>query len=175
MKLFGILNPVFPSKSFCIPIFTLNERFYIQKIENNKIIAFEQSPTPRNGIIKCETTEEYNVADSAVYAFFFESNDWKVTSKEKLNNILLSRLSELEKYPFLLSEIGSFLNIEAICKRAEILMRKKISTEIIVETITVNDGGAKKIYATSQPEARVNIKKARSSPNMQYQRKSIYK
>ena len=129
----GILEPIFPQKSFVLPVFKKEENYYIQIIDKeNKLIDMKKiADDLLENIVQIGMTYQIKnlEKDVPIYAFF--ENNKKIAFGEfaYIKKYLLTNLDSFIDKPFLLFEIARFVKNKSFEKDATRLKEIKLMTD----------------------------------------------
>jgi superfamily II DNA or RNA helicase len=128
LRLYGFANPLGRAPMFLVPLFGTPPQFWIQDGRSGgPITRFFPCSAPQEAIIHYGGPEtRLRVGDELIYAFAFSDEEIQVGGKATLQNVLSSRLAELQSFPFLFIDVLKFLNRldalpEAIRKATDVL------------------------------------------------------
>ncbi|MCE7995317.1 MAG: hypothetical protein HEP71_25290 [Roseivirga sp.] len=139
-RLEGFINPSLHKEMvFAIPIFRLVDEYYRQVISFDLITEMEPVRVDKRFLIqRFRGTYFYNPNTQALYAFLNKGGELIFGDKMKLSEFFKEIVNANDLDPFLLLEIGQFLENYEITKHASDLIKKKMGARLpkVTEKIT---------------------------------------
>lgn len=147
MRVIGIHNPLVNRPGFCTVVAECDGLYFVQEIQEGNACVIHPFEVNQEEILFHRSSLKFNVNRRAIYGFYFSGTDIFIGDSDFLCELLSTRLSEFDKSPYLLRNIGLFVKDHSIVAHACSMIQdienslfrnnksKSVSTEVNIEPL----------------------------------------